>query len=246
MANRDSAFLWETEALRSAGTSASSRGARSVGEDLLRAGDWLTLREASEVTGVPTTTIRKWARHDNIPSFLEKTPDGHLRVVSLAGIREWASQIGREIHDNEPEAEPQPHQDEIDLTSPDNLGGPTADQPIPEGSMLVPLDAWNKVLNQLGNLHEAGQQLAEARERAAKAETEALFLKERLSEMRTELEKTREAIVSLGAVSDSETDLERTDESRNPAPSPATLSGTAAGVARRLYQGWRQRRAKRP
>jgi hypothetical protein len=51
-------------------------------------------------------------------------------------------------------------------------------------TMIVPLDAWNKMLNQLGNLHEAGQQLAEARERAAKAETEALFLRERLAEMR--------------------------------------------------------------
>jgi hypothetical protein len=50
--------------------------------------------------------------------------------------------------------------------------------------MIVPIDAWNKMLNQLGNLHEAGQQLAEARERAAKAETEALFLRERLSELR--------------------------------------------------------------
>ncbi len=50
--------------------------------------------------------------------------------------------------------------------------------------MIVPVDAWNKMLNQLGNLHEAGQQLAEARERAAKAETEARFLRERLAEMR--------------------------------------------------------------
>ena len=50
--------------------------------------------------------------------------------------------------------------------------------------MIVPLDAWNTMLHQLGNLHEAGQQLAEARERAAKAETEATFLRERLAEMR--------------------------------------------------------------
>ena len=54
--------------------------------------------------------------------------------------------------------------------------------------MLVPLDAWTKVLNQLGNLHEAGQQLAEARERAAKAETEAAFLRERLAELRSQLD----------------------------------------------------------
>ena len=50
--------------------------------------------------------------------------------------------------------------------------------------MIVPIDAWNKMLNQLGNLHEAGQQLAEARERAVKAETEARFLRDRLAELR--------------------------------------------------------------
>ena len=50
--------------------------------------------------------------------------------------------------------------------------------------MLVPIDAWDKMLLQLGNLHQAGQQLAEARERAARAETEAGFLRERLAEYR--------------------------------------------------------------
>ncbi len=50
--------------------------------------------------------------------------------------------------------------------------------------MIVPVDAWNKMLNQLGNLHEAGRELASARERAAKAETEARFLRERLAELR--------------------------------------------------------------
>ena len=59
--------------------------------------------------------------------------------------------------------------------------------------MLVPRDAWDKLLDQLGNLHEAGQMLADARERAAKAETEVTFLRERLSEMRGERDdlKTR-------------------------------------------------------
>jgi hypothetical protein len=50
--------------------------------------------------------------------------------------------------------------------------------------MLVPIDAWDKMLIQLGNLHQAGQELAEARERAARAETEATFLRERLAELR--------------------------------------------------------------
>ena len=58
-----------------------------------------------------------------------------------------------------------------------------------EGSLLVPLDAWNTVLNQLGNLHEASQQMAEARERAAKAESEADFLREKLKNTREQLEE---------------------------------------------------------
>ena len=57
--------------------------------------------------------------------------------------------------------------------------------------VLVPLDQWTSLLNQLGNLHQAGQQLAEARERAAKAETEARFFSERLKEMRAELTEAR-------------------------------------------------------
>ena len=59
---------------------------------------------------------------------------------------------------------------------------------VNEESLLVPLDAWNTVLNQLGNLHEASQQMAEARERAAKAEAEAEFLREKLKNTRQQLE----------------------------------------------------------
>jgi len=69
---------------------------------------------------------------------------------------------------------------------------PPPDQPVPdapEGSVLVPVDAWNRMISQLGNLHEAGQQLAEARERAAKAETEATFLRERLAELRRQVKE---------------------------------------------------------
>ena len=58
-----------------------------------------------------------------------------------------------------------------------------------EDSLLVPLDAWNTVLNQLGNLHEASQQMAEARERAAKAEAEAEFLREKLKNPREQLDQ---------------------------------------------------------
>jgi len=58
-------------------------------------------------------------------------------------------------------------------------------------SFLVPLDAWNTMLNQLGNLHESSQLMAEARERAAKAEAEADFLREKLKNTRQQLEESQ-------------------------------------------------------
>ena len=68
---------------------------------------------------------------------------------------------------------------------------PTAPQtpsPVATDSVLVPLDQWNRLLGQLGNIHEAGQQLAEARERMARAETENVFLKERIRDLRAQVE----------------------------------------------------------
>tara|TARA_Y100000389_G_scaffold43513_1_gene38162 strand:+ start:3175 stop:3519 length:345 start_codon:yes stop_codon:yes gene_type:complete len=55
-------------------------------------------------------------------------------------------------------------------------------------NLIVPLEAWQTVLNQLGNLHEANQLMAEARERAAKSEAEAEFLREKLKNTREQLE----------------------------------------------------------
>ncbi|MDA2970014.1 MAG: hypothetical protein O3A48_01050 [Actinomycetota bacterium] len=60
---------------------------------------------------------------------------------------------------------------------------------VSDGNLIVPLDAWNTVLNQLGNLHEANQLMAEARERAAKAEAESEFLREKLKTARQQLEE---------------------------------------------------------
>jgi hypothetical protein len=89
--------------------------------------------------------------------------------------------------------------EEVDNTTPDNTSGDqindqsSIDQKSDnsEESLIVPLEAWNTVLNQLGNLHEASQLMAEARERAAKAEVEAEFLREKLKSTREELEKAK-------------------------------------------------------
>jgi hypothetical protein len=94
------------------------------------------------------------------------------------GTGEPASQGDEESADDRSATEEEPSDES------EELAVPKTSSSQPDGTMLVPIDAWNKMLNQLGNLHEAGQQLAEARERAAKAETESTFLRERLSEMR--------------------------------------------------------------
>ena len=57
-----------------------------------------------------------------------------------------------------------------------------------ENNLIVPLEAWQTVLNQLGNLHEANQLMADARERAAKAEAESEFLREKLKNTREQLD----------------------------------------------------------
>jgi hypothetical protein len=133
------------------------------------AGSWATLREAAAASGVPISTIRKWARKGRISSRLVQHGDNPLRIVDLDDVLDLARQ-------RTPAPEPG------SAGSP--LPHPVAPS-IPEGHMLVPLDAWDKMVAQLGNLHEAGQQLAEAGERAAKAETEVVFLRERLTELRS-------------------------------------------------------------
>jgi len=186
MAERDAAFLWETEVLRtSAQTPPSSPPPASASGS-----DWLTLRRASEETGLPISTLRNWARKGRIPTTLDDTPSGPRRMVSLQGVRERARRLGHGVEgggarDRVPVVEPEP---------PDPVG-PGQVSP-PPGTMLVPIDAWDKMLIQLGNLHQAGQHLAEARERAARAETEAEFLRERLAELR-EAKSTAEEESSL-------------------------------------------------
>jgi hypothetical protein len=96
------------------------------------------------------------------------------------------------------------------------------------GTMIVPIAAWDRILMQLGNLHEAGQQLAEARERAAKAETEARFLRERLAEMRASIAPPPpEAPIAANATA---------------AQEPPEAQEPPQKMWRYVLQGWRDRR----
>ncbi len=172
MTDRDPAFLWETEALRTA-THRVVEAELDTGDEEKPDGRWVTLREASRATGIPVETLRKWARRGTVPSYLSPTNRGtSLRMVDLNGVEVRAAELGRATT-------------EASAADPAQATASVPDG-TPPGTMIVPIDAWNKMLNQLGNLHEAGQQLAAARERAVKAETEAEFLRERLNELRSE------------------------------------------------------------
>ena len=92
--------------------------------------------------------------------------------------------------DDDHESKIQPNiknQDEIENNQEDAASNEYVEASTDEENMLVPVSAWKKVLDQLGNLHEADKLMAEARERAAKAEAESEFLREKLKNTREEL-----------------------------------------------------------
>jgi hypothetical protein len=126
---------------------------------------------------------------------------------------------------------PRPRSDSQSATS--EPAAPT----IPDGTMLVPVDAWNRVLDQLGNLHEAGQDLAEARERAARAETTAEFQVERREIAEAERDRLAAELEELRAAARPKPRAERAPAPAEPAPvADNGASSPAAGstVGRRM------------
>ena len=92
-------------------------------------------------------------------------------------LNKTINQDSTDIQEETPREEETPTEEVVENTGGDNL--------------LVPIQAWENVLKQLGNLHEANQLMAESRERAAKAEAEAEFLREKLKNTRDELETSK-------------------------------------------------------
>lgn len=252
----DASTRWETEAIRSGSTKRAVPPRPSAKRGAPRQSDrtWVTLKEAESLTGIPSNTLRKWVRKDTIETYLESDGEVELRMVDLISIRARAEELGRELAppthtQGEAPAERDPQPRANTGAAPETgvvRTEPAGESPTTAGeTMLVPIDAWNKMLDQLGNLHEAGQQLAEARERAAKAETEATFLRERLREIRThsgDRNDTAEIQTSQVAVPDATPD----DESASaeaPAEQPSHTPETTT-YWRYLTTGWRDRKRR--
>ena len=236
---------WETEALRS-GPSQRTAPPRPTAKRTRRIPDdrpWVTLREAEAATGIPVNTLRKWVRRAGLPSYLESDGETPVRMVDLDAVKQRATELGREL---EPVA-PEPRSSGAPEPTDARTGDPRSESrdPRPETrdpeTMLVPVDAWNKMLAQLGNLHEAGQQLAEARERAAKAETEAEFLRRRLAEIRDDDPDGSEPPEPLPA----EDAPEPIDAPESPeASGEHATDGETTSYWRYLTVGWRNRRRR--
>ena len=96
--------------------------------------------------------------------------------------------------------------------------------------MLVPIDAWTRIMEQLGNLHEAGQQLADARERAAKAEAENEFLRAQVRD----LKEARPASARRKPAAPADPP----PAAPTPAAQPTTSPESRATQARRRLSGW--------
>jgi len=160
----DAAFTWDQRPTRPPRSAPKPAGPGA--EPAPAVGGRITLREAEHRFGVSIGTLRTWARDGAIDAVKGSGPNGRQWMVTGESVaHRLAHRAGGPA--------PAPRE---------GATGPTADG----SAMLVPRDAWDRLMDQLGNIHEAGLLLAEARERAAKAETEAEFLRERLGELRAE------------------------------------------------------------
>lgn len=248
----DATTRWETEAIRSKKQDRSGPPRPTAKRRTTRrGGEWMTLKEAEQATGIPANTIRKWVRKDTVDSYLESDGELALRMVNLDSIKARAQELGREIVPDLQDPEIEDAAIQAPKTVAPAIGAPDAQPPaakvqesaaettetpahaVGPDTMLVPVDAWNKMLNQLGNLHEAGQQLADARERAAKAETEAQFLRERLRELRIETVTQPEV--------EPQPEPEPVVATEKPSPDPTPERQTTT-YWRYLTTGWRNRR----
>lgn len=173
----DPAFIWDQRTPR---PKQRSRPRREPETDAAALGDRISLREAEHRFGVSVGRLRSWARSGSIDAVMASGVYGKQWMVTPESIAHHLSRSA--VH-----------------TSPPSAPSGRRTGPTDDGSaMLVPRDAWDRLMDQLGNLHEAGLQLAEARERAAKAETEATFLRERLSEIRQERDELKEVRADPG------------------------------------------------
>ncbi len=205
----DPAFLWERPTRISRQPATEEGPARPGGEEApAERTHRITLRDAAARYGRSVGTLRSWAKQGRIDAVKDERGRWMADPASVAAESAQRAATPPVTRAEGP--------------------APAATGPTEDGTaMLVPRDAWDRLIDQLGNLHEAGLMLAEARERAAKAETEAAFLRDRLSDMRSERDQLRESAATA-------VPPPAADAAPAPAPRPHPLAERARRWARRL------------
>ena len=113
-------------------------------------GNWVTLRHASDETGISISTLRNWYRKGLVNSRIEKGPNGTQRLVELGEVR------GRVPQKYAPE------------------------RTTPGATASIGEVAVSK------SLPDLIEELAQARERAGRAEARAELLMQQLTELRSQ------------------------------------------------------------
>lgn len=118
----------------------------------------IPLRDAAELAGVSVGALRKRYQAGDLERHY--ADDGRV-LLETEAVRRLYGIAGA----SQTTATPVP--------------APAPEAETPPGSVLVPLAAWEKTLEQLGNLHQAGQELAAARELVGRLEEREAFARER-------------------------------------------------------------------
>ena len=131
---------------------------------------WVPLAEAAERAGVNASTLRNWARNGKVESRTANGSGGPRRLVRLEEV------MARASGDSAPRAGATG-----DDASSDDAKKRTASIEEELGAQLVPV---------MKALPDMIRELAEARERAGRAEAKAEFLNDQLAELRSRREES--------------------------------------------------------
>ncbi len=129
----------------------------------------ISIAEAAVLTGISKKALRSRADRGSLASVLE---DG-VRKVAVADLK----QAG--------------------LLEPPGSGGPGRAPREQRGEMVVPISDWQRLMDQVSNVFEISRELADTSARAARAETQSEFFRDRFQEERTRAHELEQQLTEL-------------------------------------------------
>jgi hypothetical protein len=152
-------------------------------------GEWLGVAEAAVRLGLSVDSVRRRIRTDAISKRKVRRPNGfgwevyvHNGASAPPGGASGAS-------------EPVPLHASAKLPTaagaPPMRAGGEGEHSVRDDQMLVPREAWQRAMEQLGHFHELAEKYATTARELGKLETSEAFLRARLAELRAENERLR-------------------------------------------------------